>query len=36
MTLLDMIQIGFLIVVVIVGLGGILYVILNEEKKEEK
>ena len=35
MTVLDMVQVGFLIVVVVVGIGGILYVISNEEKKEK-
>ncbi len=33
MTVLDMIQVGFLIVVVVVGLGGIIYVVTQEEKK---
>ena len=35
MTILDMVQVGFLIIVVVVGIGGILYVISNEEKKEK-
>jgi len=35
MTILDMAQIGFLIIVVVVGLGGTLYVIMNEEEKEK-
>ena len=35
MTVLDIVQVGFLIIVVVVGLGGILYVITNEEKKEK-
>jgi hypothetical protein len=30
MSILDMAQIGFLIVVVIIGVGGIIYVVLNE------
>jgi len=34
MTLLDMVQIGFLIIVVVVGLGGIFYVIKDEESKK--
>ena len=34
MTILDWVQIGFLIVVVVVGVGGIIYVIVNEEKSE--
>ena len=35
MTVLDLVQVGFLIIVVVVGLGGIIYVIKNEgdEKK---
>ena len=32
MTILDWVQVGFLIVVVVVGVGGIIYVIMNEEK----
>jgi len=35
MTILDMAQIGFLVVVVVVGLGGTLYVIMNEEDKKK-
>jgi len=31
MNLLDIVQIGFLIAVVIVGVGGIIYVVLNEK-----
>ena len=34
MTLLDMVQIGFLIIVVVVGLGGIYYVIKDEGKEK--
>ena len=34
MTILDMVQVGFLVVVVIVGLGGMLYVITNDEQKK--
>jgi hypothetical protein len=30
MNLLDIAQIGFLIAVVIIGVGGIIYVVLNE------
>ena len=35
MTILDMVQVGFLIVVVVVGLGGMIYVVKNEGKEEE-
>jgi len=35
MTLLDLIQVGFLIIVVVVGLGGIIYVIKDEGKEED-
>ena len=35
MSILDLAQIGFLIIVVVVGIGGMLYVILNEEKEEK-
>jgi len=31
MNLLDIAQIGFLIAVVVVGVGGIIYVVLNEK-----
>lgn len=34
MTLLDWIQVGFLIIVVIIGVGGIVYVVKNEGKGE--
>jgi len=30
MTILDWVQIGFLIVVVVIGVGGIIYVVKNE------
>ena len=30
MTILDWVQVGFLIVVVVVGVGGIIYVVKNE------
>jgi len=33
MTVLDLVQIGFLIIVVVVGIGGIIYVVTNEEEK---
>ena len=33
MTVLDLVQIGFLIMVVVIGVGGIFYVINNEEEK---
>jgi len=35
MTVLDWAQIGFLIIVVIVGVGGMIYVIKDEGKDEE-
>lgn len=35
MTVLDWVQIGFLIIVVIVGVGGMIYVIKDEGKDEE-
>ena len=35
MTILDMVQVGFLIIVVVVGLGGMIYVVKNEDKEEE-
>jgi len=35
MTVLDMVQIGFLIIVVVAGLGGTLYVVINEDKEEK-
>ena len=35
MSILDLAQIGFLIIVVVIGIGGMLYVILNEEKEEK-
>ncbi len=31
MTILDWVQVGFLIVVVVVGVGGIIYVVTNEK-----
>ncbi len=31
MTILDWVQIGFLIVVVVIGIGGMIYVIKNDE-----
>ncbi len=34
MTLLDWVQVGFLIMVVIVGVGGIIYIVKNEDKQE--
>jgi len=34
MTILDLTQIGFLIIVVVVGVGGIIYVVINEEKSK--
>lgn len=30
MNILDMVQIGFLILVVVIGVGGIIYVVINE------
>ena len=35
MTILDMVQVGFLIIVVVVGLGGMIYVVKNEGKEED-
>jgi len=35
MTILDMVQVGFLIIVVVVGLGGMIYVVKNEGNEEE-
>ncbi len=35
MTVLDLVQIGFLIIVVVVGLGGIIYVIKDEGNEED-
>ncbi len=35
MTVLDLVQVGFLIIVVVVGLGGIIYVIKDEGNKED-
>jgi hypothetical protein len=32
MTLLDIVQVVFLVIVVIIGVGGILYVIINDKK----
>ncbi len=34
MTILDWVQIGFLIIVVVIGVGGIIYVVINEDKSE--
>lgn len=34
MTLLDGVQVGFLIIVVIVGVGGIIYIVKNEDKHD--
>ena len=34
MTILDWVQIGFLVIVVVVGIGGIIYVIRDEDKVE--
>ena len=34
MTILDWVQVGFLIIVVVIGLGGIIYVVKNEDKSE--
>ncbi len=34
MTILDLVQVGFLIIVVAAGVGGIIYVIKNEEPNE--
>ena len=31
MTILDLVQVGFLIIVVVIGVGGIIYVVKNEE-----
>ncbi len=35
MTVLDLVQVGFLIIVVVVGLGGIIYVIKDEGNEED-
>ena len=35
MTILDMVQVGFLIIVVVVCLGGMIYVVKNEGNEEE-
>ena len=35
MTILDWAQVGFLIIVVVVGIGGMIYVIKNDGKEEE-
>lgn len=35
MTILDWAQVGFLIIVVVIGVGGMIYVIKNEGKEEE-
>ena len=34
MTVLDWVQVGFLIIVVVIGVGGMIYVIKNEGKGE--
>lgn len=34
MTVLDWVQVGFLIIVVTIGVGGMIYVIKNEDKGE--
>ena len=34
MTILDWVQIGFLIIVVVIGIGGMIYVINDEGKGE--
>ena len=34
MTVLDWVQIGFLIIVVVIGVGGMIYVIKDEGKDE--
>lgn len=34
MTILDWVQVGFLIIVVVIGVGGIIYVVKNEDKSE--
>jgi hypothetical protein len=34
MTILDWVQVGFLIIVVVIGLGGIIYVVKNDAKGE--
>ena len=34
MTILDWVQIGFLIIVVVIGVGGMIYVIKDEGKDE--
>ena len=34
MTILDWVQIGFLIIVVVIGIGGMIYVIKDEGKDE--
>jgi len=31
MSMLDMVQIGFLIIVVVIGVGGIIFVVKNEK-----
>ena len=36
MTVLDLVQIGFLIIVVVIGVGGIFYVINNEEENKNQ
>jgi len=35
MTVLDLVQIGFLIIVVVVGVGGIIYIVKNEGNEEK-
>ena len=34
MTVLDWVQVGFLVIVVAIGVGGMIYVIKNEDKDE--
>ena len=34
MTILDWVQVGFLSIVVVIGVGGIIYVVKNEGKDE--
>lgn len=32
MTILDLVQVGFLIIVVVIGVGGIIYVVKSDER----
>ena len=34
MTILDWVQVGFLVIVVVIGVGGIIHVIRDEDKVE--